>query len=306
MRRKLRGCYTEMSGMPAVSFDKPSSSGDSSPDKTGQPERPGLQPFPGAPADRPRPPEPKNVMTPEELRAARAPFTRTSDYQAHLDARAAARETAAPGMPPVDGCGRPVARDGTFLAPERPRPGDQPARRAEATDRRADTAADRNAERVEKLETELAGAKAERSRLVDTVSRQQDRIERKDARIERLETRNDRLEAENDRLKAELAEAREKFAEVSTANAVEARKADAPGDGETYDEPRKRRIGLPSGEAVSIFTAGVGGADAAATLGHVMTSGEGTLAGAGATLIVAGYVWGKKKWESRHSDRPED
>lgn len=177
--------------------------------------------------------------------------------------------------------------------------GARTSEKAGSTDKPETT--DWNAERAEKLESELSETKAERSKLIDTVSRQAAKIERQDARAEKLESDNDKLRAENARLKAELAE-KDKPAEVI--GAVVRKQRDTADKAEVTGEPDRERRHLPGGEAVSVLTGTVGGVDAAATAAHVMTSSEGTIVGASAALGAAVYIYAKSKWEKSHGDKP--
>lgn len=226
--------------------------------------------------------------------------------------------TAPPGTAP------PSSATWTTRSPPRPRHRTGAARApgpGEKTER-PDTpqVADKSAERVEKLETELADtkselaetkaelsdAKAERSKLIDTVSRQADKIdrhdakaERHDARVEKLESDNDKLRSENDRLKARVAELEKNDKTAGVQGHHEADGAEQDGKA---DEPKRGRRHLPSGKAAGVLTASVGAWDAIGTTSHALTSGEGTIIGAGATLVGAGYLWAKSKWEKKHDD----
>lgn len=175
----------------------------------------------------------------------------------------------------------------------------------------ADTpeATDKSAERVKELETELAETKGElaetkselaeeksdRRKLTSVVADQADEIKRLRAQLEAKGTKHDQP--------AGVRERDEDNGTPSETLADKTRETKV-----TEDEPRKRRVGLPSAEGVSLFGAVVGSGEAVGAVTHTLTTGEQGLIGAGVTLLGSGILYAKAKYDKhkeKQSDRPE-
>ncbi|MCL2582968.1 MAG: Atg14 domain-containing protein, partial [Streptosporangiales bacterium] len=178
-----------------------------------------------------------------------------------------------------------------------------PEGKAEGTDRAESTDVPEATDKLAEI-TEKADKQAER------IEKLQQQIEHRDDRIEALEERLERKDDLIGYLQGELAKERgdkpreareaEDDADVLDSKEVPDRAAE--------DEPEKRgrHIKMPSTEAVSVGAGLLGGGEAIGAVTHTLTTGEQGLIGAGATLGVAAFAWGKKLWKDHHSDRPED
>lgn len=274
-----------------MSVDKPSSSGDNDPDQPRQRERRAInwdlsEPMPDwVRGHRPRRPDNWDLSRPIPDWARDRPQERDRPMSAG-GATAPDRPQEAAGERPQD------ARVG--FSPEI----------GEKSDKNPD------AERISKLETDLAETSADRRKLIDVVSRQETRIERLESDRDRIKTENDRLKTEYDKAKSEIERLKAELAEKQDNAASDARSDQLSGHGQaevkaSVDRPWYRR--LPSEKLIGVGAAAAGTVEAvAASAGHLSSSTGGVItATVGLGVAGLGYIREKHEEKRKNADRPE-
>lgn len=300
-----------------MSVDRPGSTGDSEPDQPAraerrpvnwdlstpmpgwvrdQPREQGDRPFPGVPADRPPPPpRAPDTRSVAELRAEMARYATPREYAEAMESRSQATLKTVP--------------EGTAKASRESSEATRASGTAESTDvaadartdQRTDSAADKatdkaaDAERIEKLENDLAESKTDQRKLIGVVSRQTDKI--------------DTLESERDTARAEAADAKAEIARLR----AELEKKDRPAEVETEvdaspdavagqsrddrqakpDSPWYKKI--PSEGVTGLVTAGATAAETVGVVTHTMSGTAETVVGAVMGVGVAALAYKREK-----------